>query len=331
MNWGLLRSYHGIIAVLIGAGACWFYASAGWPLEQSGAFPSTSLRYNSGFLALFVLCVVSAFVLRKYAHRGGYSPEFRMRVDYDAIERGNRALIGLQSKLGQPGMQSRKDVQKAANAALKAAGSYRVNRAIIEERDGGLSLRIGPREPLARMAIWMRSHLWYGTLFGPLVLLHGGFQIGSPIGRWLAILVALVWISGVVGFIAWAKGPAILTRNERDLSIEEAHSLHEALNSKIDLSLSEHDEATQSTLRKLWKGDRLQDDASWQNIPDREQTKAVDLRALLAQERLVHQDLKRMRRIRWCMMGWKLVHVPAAIALWIAVLIHVYTVYSFKA
>ena len=331
LNWSLLRSYHALICLGIGVAVAGLFWSAGWPIESNGLYPSKELRYGTGIAALVLMLLVSAFVIRKYAHRGGYSPEFRLRASYEAIQKGNKGLIALQSQLHRDNSLTRKEIERKAQAILRDAGAHKVNRAIVEfDAQGKPTVRVAPKEPLGRLARWLRVHTWYGILFGPIVLLHGGLQWPSTIGQWLIWLTAIIWFSGLFGLFVWAKGPSVLTRHERDLSIEEAHSLHEALVSKISACLGEFQGQAQTQLVAVWKNGGFRDDVKWNAIPfQSENTNASDLRSLLGQEQNVHQDLRRLRRIRWVMMGWKLFHVPAVIALILIVGIHMVTIFSY--
>lgn len=64
-----------------------------------------------------------------------------------------------------------------------------------------------PHFPLGRVRSWMRAHIWLTLLTVPLILLHSGFQLGSPMTTVLMGLYAVVMLSGVYGLILQQKLP----------------------------------------------------------------------------------------------------------------------------
>jgi hypothetical protein len=333
VNWGLLRSYHALLCLGLVVLLLAMFGQAGWPIEVNGVFPSRNLRLGTGVISLLLLVGVGAYVLRKYAHRGGYSPEFKMRTAYAKIEAGNHAIVALQARVDRGDLTGLKDVRKEAQRALKKAGASKVNRAIVEQDAAGhIRLRIAPTQPLGRMARWLQVHVWYGWLFGPVVLLHAGLNWPSVLGQLMIVLVAMVWLSGLVGIFMWARGPAMLTRQEQDLSIEEAHSLNSTLSQKIGLLLSAMDPGVASKVRSAQKSMSFLEDSAWGalgslQLPD--PLTMDDLRCLLGQKANVRKELGRLSRVRWMIMGWKLFHVPAALALAVMTAVHIYTIWTY--
>ncbi len=47
--------------------------------------------------------------------------------------------------------------------------------------------------------LWMKAHIWLGLLTVPLILLHSGFVWGGPLSTILAVLFAMVIVSGIFG------------------------------------------------------------------------------------------------------------------------------------
>jgi hypothetical protein len=56
---------------------------------------------------------------------------------------------------------------------------------------------------IGRTKMWMRGHLWLGTLSLPLILLHAGFLFGHGLTSVLMWLFLVVWVSGLFG--AWLQ------------------------------------------------------------------------------------------------------------------------------
>src|SRR4051812_17125931 len=57
---------------------------------------------------------------------------------------------------------------------------------------------------------WLRAHIWLTLLTVPLVLLHSGFHLGSPMTTLLMALYAIVMVSGVYGLVLQHKLPTLM-------------------------------------------------------------------------------------------------------------------------
>ena len=265
-----------------------------------GGRPSRMFRFASGWAALAFMGIVMLYVLRKYAHRGGYSPEFLVRTDFAKIEAATRALQRLEADRQGTSDKELVGVRKEAAKVVRGAGAHRVMAARVErDETGALRVRIVPTEPLGRMARWMGVHIGYGIAFAAAVLVHAGITSDSGLGGWLLGTSLVCVATGIIGSFLWAVGPRWLTEAERDLTIEEAHALNESLGRK---------------LRAARKGG---------DVPE------ADLRALTQQRALVKTELAGLRRVRWKIMGWKLIHVPTAIVLTALAALHVFVVLSY--
>ncbi|MFO0871713.1 MAG: hypothetical protein U0935_22545 [Pirellulales bacterium] len=65
--------------------------------------------------------------------------------------------------------------------------------------------------PLGSARLWLVAHIWLGLLTVPLVILHSGFRLGSPVTTWLSLVFAVVIASGVGGVTLQNVLPRILT------------------------------------------------------------------------------------------------------------------------
>lgn len=301
MNAALFRSRHVAIGSALAVGlVLWATVDMGGDLVEGR--PSRWFRFASGWAALAFMGIVMLYVLRKYAHRGGYSPEFLVRTDFAKIEEATRGLQRLESDHQAASVKELGRVRKAAAKVIAKAGAHRVLSARVEHDEAGvLQIRVVPTEPLGRMARWMGAHIGYGMAFSAAVLVHAGLTSGSGLGQWLLGLSFAVVLTGIGGAFLWAVGPRWLTEAEKDLTIEEAYALDESLGRK---------------LRAANKGEGPEVSPS-------------DLRALTQQRALVKSELAALRRVRWKIMGWKLVHVPAAIVLSALAALHVFVVLSY--
>lgn len=64
-----------------------------------------------------------------------------------------------------------------------------------------------PHFPIGHVQAWMRAHIWLTLLTVPLILLHSGFHLGSPMTTLLMALYAVVMLSGIYGLILQQKMP----------------------------------------------------------------------------------------------------------------------------
>jgi hypothetical protein len=67
-----------------------------------------------------------------------------------------------------------------------------------------------PFLPLGNVQRWLRGHIWLTLLTIPLVLLHSGFRLGSPMTTTLMVLYAIVMVSGIYGLILQHKLPTMM-------------------------------------------------------------------------------------------------------------------------
>ncbi len=64
---------------------------------------------------------------------------------------------------------------------------------------------------LGPAVVWMRAHIWLGLLCLPLAVLHSGFHLGGWLTTGLALVFALVIVSGVTGALLQHWMPRQLT------------------------------------------------------------------------------------------------------------------------
>ena len=67
-----------------------------------------------------------------------------------------------------------------------------------------------PFLPVGNVQRWLRAHIWLTLLTIPLVLLHSGFRLGSPMTTTLMVLYAIVMVSGIYGLILQNKLPTMM-------------------------------------------------------------------------------------------------------------------------
>lgn len=323
MNTVLFKSWHAI-----GAGALALGFTAWWAASGAG---DRTFQLASGWAALALILVVLAYVLRKYVHKLGISPEFRMRVPIERLEKAESRLAELRARMVAERLEDA-EVLRRGRELLKQEGVHRVVKVRMEtDPDGARVLRALPTGPLGSVARWMRVHLYYGIAAGVLVLLHGRISMHSGMGVALNLLSLLTIGSGLGGIWLWATGPRVLTDAERELSIERAHALRESLDRKVDEAYTELDPALKAI---LWNVEQAGDDfpqrakAALAALPPSEDggEAARDLLALLGQRQGVRREWEALMRVKQRMHRWRVLHIPGAILLMTAVVVHVFSV-----
>jgi len=323
INTALFRSWHALVGAVV------ILAFTVWRFTAGEATPRFHLA--TGWCALALFLVVLAYVLRKYVHKLGISPEFRMRVPIERLERAESQLAAIRVRMANRRLTDPGQILREAKRALRQEGVHRVVKVRVEEEDGELVLRALPTGPLGRMSHWMHAHLYYGITAAIFVLIHGRLSVDSAMAIWLNGLSLLVIATGLAGIGIWAYMPGILTRAERDLSIEKAHALSLSLDRKVEAAREELDGELAALFDDL---EQANDDfetraaAAMRAVPaDHPQhQQALDLLALLGQRQNVRQELRLLTRIKRRMNLWRTLHVPGAVLLISVVGIHVISV-----
>lgn len=336
MNKSLLLSVHGLIAaVLVLALLALMWATHATfgraPVGHAG------FLLTSGWIALAFFVVAYGYVLRKWAQRAGYSPEFRMRMPRQALERAENRLNEIRYQMAQGTLTEPADILERARRVLREEGCERILRVGLENASGSVAgaLVTSKTEPLGRAARWMHAHIYYGFAAGLLALAHGGARFQSPMGWTLNGLIILVVGTGLVGLVFWALGPAWMTRLERDLSIEEAFVLDRHFERRLSEALVPVEEQDRALARSIARPStarvgsdvRVRLAALLDGLGG--DARARDILALAGQRRHVKAELARLMRVRFAMNAWRLVHIPASIALLFAIAAHLLSVWFY--
>ena len=337
MNLTLFKSKHAIFAaVLAAAFVAWLVATGAAVGARAGA--STTIVLWSGWTAFVAMLLVTAYSLRKYAHRLKISPEFKMKASVRAMERAETRLNGLRSDISRGKVRDRADVEALARRILVEEKVAKVLRAEVSSPDDGgpkFVIRILPTEPLGRVATWLHVHVWYGLAAGVLVWLHGGFSLRSPLGAVLSILTLLVVVTGVVGVLLWAVGPRWMTARERDFTFEDAFVQNRSLKRKLSAATAKLDPAAQALFREAMSAGsdfaaaaKRASDGSVA-LPPPARAGLLDALALAGQRRRVQAELGRLAPVKFWLNIWRAVHVPGTILLLGAALVHVFQVWRY--
>ncbi|HTF90295.1 MAG TPA: hypothetical protein VK843_17905 [Planctomycetota bacterium] len=334
MNQSLFRSRYAIVAILALAALIAVLAFSKADFGVVGA-RSHGLRLWTGSIALACMLLALGYVLRKYMHKYGYSPEFRLKVPIIKLEQAETRISEIRRQILKGQLSTRKEVESLVSRALREVGVQRIVRVEVAEGASGgpkFTLKVGKAFPFGKAAKWLHLHLYISVAFAFAVWVHGGTGWDSPLGAVLLGFSTIVLVTGVIGIFLWAFGPAWLTNRERDLSIEEAFVLREGFSRK----LAELREKMEPDLRAVL------DDVSAKGA-DRDQRARVLLAAMPAadtarriqlqdalvlggQLQRVESEFKLLWRTRLGFMAWRAVHLPAALFLSIAVVVHMISI-----
>jgi hypothetical protein len=337
MNRTLLVSVHGVVAaVFVVVLLAFTLLAPAVPTVPSGG---RVLLLASGWLALALFLAAYGYVLRKYAHKLGYSPEFRMKMPRAAIERAEGRLEEIRYSIASGALTGEQEILEKARRVLREEKCDRVLRVSVAAGNGGLELVTSRTEPLARVARWVHAHIYYGFAAGIVALAHGGARFETPMGIALNGLTVLVVATGVLGLGLWLLGPAWLTRLERDLTTEEVFVLSRHYERRVGEVLSgieAEDHALAAALRRADPAEaadlatRLSIVLGRAAAPEEDvEARARDVMALCGQRARLRAELARLSRARFTMNAWRLVHIPASIALLAVIVVHVVSVWWF--
>lgn len=340
MNRSLLTSIHAVVVLGIAVGLAALPIVFGFALGR-GADASRDYLIWTGWVALALFTVAYAYVLRKYAHKLGYSFEFGRQVSRAAMEAAEKELGILRDRVASKALTDRAEIKRQARLVLVNTGCSRVLRIDLEkDATGGTVLVKRRTEPLGRTARWMHAHLYYGAGAGVVTFLHGGGSFASPMGILLNGLTALVVGTGFVGLGFWLWGPKWLTKQEADLSTEEAFALDRHYTRRIRAALKQNEDGTDvdpdddaeetMSITRAIKPVRAKDlarltESARADGAEREQ----DIATLIGQHRRVRAELERLQRAKFTMNAWRVVHVPASIVLLAVIVAHVVSVWFY--
>lgn len=368
MNLGLYRSWHAIVAaIVVMALFAWHWLA---PLPFGSRDDDNVLfLLTSGWIAVAAYVVLAAYAVRRAAHRLRLSPEFAWKAALPSLERAQSELTGLQNRVRSRELTGARAIRAAAAGILRTHRVQRVLRVDVEPDStavGMLRLRVGPREPIGRLAAWLHAHVFYGIAAALVVWFHGGLRTGSTMGLLLNALSYFVIASGVIGALLWTFGPTWLTRAERELSIEKAFALREHLLRKVAeckqapvTAAKKADEAaieakaaaeaaaaaaadpakTGKELEAARKAAKKAGDdaakaaqkatAAAAAIASETERLQPEVRTLEGQLELVAREAARLGRYRTLLRGWRLLHVPCSIVLLSLVAVHALSIWFY--
>jgi len=333
VNVSLFRSWWSVVAVIVSGGFVWWLAAAG---SAAGAREGSDVDIvlASGWTTLGIMVAVCVYSLRKFMHRLGISPEFKLKVPLEQLEQAEQGLNDIRRRVLLGLLNNAAEIREMAQRELAAHGADRICKAkVTPGAVGGPAFIVGvePTEPLGRMSRWLHFHVYLGLASGVTLWVHGGFSMVSPMGVILNGLAVLVIVTGVVGTVLFALGPRWMTRAERDMNHEQAFVLERSLKAKIREAydgLDAHEVkrlkgAGKATTRALVHRTALM--SMMEEAPEGRQD-LQDVMVLVSQRRRILDDLAAAARVKFSINVWRVVHVPCSLLLLGFAIVHTVSV-----
>ena len=199
---------------------------------------------------------------------------------------------------------------------------------------------------------WTSAHVYLGLLTMLLIPMHAGFKFRFDIHTLAFVLMAIVVLSGVVGVLLYRTVPTRLTQIEQSIQADKVDKELSHLVTEIRaLAKDKSDqfvgvcqrEIRGLTARRhqgwrlLWvsrredplaaKGRELADAVT--RIPQAEHKDFQTLSRLILQTIQLEQTLATQMRLRNALQAWLYIHVPASIALMVAIGLHLFSVFYY--
>ena len=202
MNLGLFKSTHALVAAALLI-ALWL-----WQVQGGFAFgwqQGSNVAYLlwTGWIAFALYVVLALYAARKSAHKTRLTPEFKMAVPIEQLEKAQLKLSDIRERIIAGELKSRAGIKRAAQRALHDGGVAKVARVVLERGRPG-----GPRYLIRlRSRARSRSYRASGTrLFG---------TISSP----KSVTRSWVWTSAA----RWFQNASEHVRTRRCFPIDSIH------------------------------------------------------------------------------------------------------------
>lgn len=214
---------------------------------------------------------------------------------------------------------------------------------------------------------WLSAHVYLGMALLVIVLLHAGFQFGWNVHTLTLVLLVLVLASGIYGVVAYLRYPERMSRNRDGASrqdlLDQLGDLDNRSRHVAATLPEEFRELVQSGISRtqlggtLWGrlrgrdhsrivlhgdgGARVVSNAGQEAALDwlaEQQSRATDaetaaktgeLSALLRNKRRLLKQLREDLKLQAAMEIWLYAHVPLSIALIVALVVHILTVFLY--
>ena len=193
---------------------------------------------------------------------------------------------------------------------------------------------------------WTSAHVYLGLALIVVGTLHTGFQIGWNVHTLAYVLMLIVIITGIYGVIAYAKLPASLSSNRKEMTRAQMLEALSAIDRQLEsaaqpLDRGQSDLVIASLGQDVFYGgaigrltgsypgcatNRALSAMSQSGAPSEAEERVT---ALLTKRAEQLAQIRRHLRIRALLEVWLFIHIPATIALLAALLAHVVSVFYY--
>jgi hypothetical protein len=188
---------------------------------------------------------------------------------------------------------------------------------------------------LGRGQAWLQSHIYLGVVAAVVAILHTGFRWDDRMALLALLLMGIVVVSGIVGAVLYRTVPPMLTRVESSATGEEISKQVDQMTRTMERTAAARSGAFQSVCEELLRAARASDRnaADWTallaRVPPSEQAALREMLIVSRQRKELLAKLRTQQRYRNMLRAWLLVHVPATVALLVALTAHVVTAFYY--
>jgi hypothetical protein len=201
------------------------------------------------------------------------------------------------------------------------------------------------KSTLGTLEDWLHAHIYLGILVFFIILFHSGFRFHDKVATTAFILLALVFLSGIIGVFLYTYVPPLLIDVESKLSAEQISSQINQLAQVIRRLASDKSPAFRDYCANLLRTEQPKSLAGWrimapavnprahaiatplasdlELIPPAERAEFIQLLALANQMKDLRETLIHKQRYINIMAAWLYVHVPLSFAMLVAIFAHI--------
>lgn len=205
----------------------------------------------------------------------------------------------------------------AALLLILAAGFYSARKRLLQERVGGT------------MMAWLKSHLYLGALALLVAVAHWLlFPLTAEItsGKIALILLGVLVASGIAWRVVYLRVPLRVPDATGNLSIRDTRERVADLRAELEKTKVGRSRAFQQAVDVLASGEAAPDEVAGLDDEERSAwTHATELGGALDAE---SRRERRQRRLSRLLQSWRILHLPLALAVVVAVGFHLYDVFE---
>ena len=191
---------------------------------------------------------------------------------------------------------------------------------------------------------WTSAHVYLGLALIVVGTLHTGFQIGWNVHTLAYVLMLIVIITGIYGVFVYAKLPASLSSNRKEMTRAQMLEALTALDRQLEnaaqpLGREQSDLVIDALAQDVFYGGAFgrltgaypgcKTKRALARIPDGPGEAEARVHTLLTKRSEQLAQIRRHLRIRALIEVWLFIHIPATIALLAALLAHVVSVFYY--